>query len=187
MNKSTFGLTRLVTATFTIASVLLMVGCYTGTQPVEKQVVPKDGEILLPQAYQNWPKFVKTIDKPSGHVREIYMNPTGQSATKGEGFPSATQSVMEIYVARKNAAGDPLLDDNGRMIKGSLEKIFVMEKGDGWGQAQPAGTIDNGDWVYAAYLADGVTAATDDFSGCRGCHAPLVDADFVHRYDEHFQ
>lgn len=93
--------------------------------------------------------------------------------------------VMEIYKSAKR--GDsPVRSADGRLVKDGLAKVFVMTKGDGWGAAQPAGTLDNGDWVYAAYLADGVTPATKDFSGCRNCHAPLKEYDYVARYDQHF-
>ena len=61
-----------------------------------------------------------------------------------------------------------------------------MEKGAGWGSKQPKGTINNGDWLYGAYLADAKTPATKDFTSCRSCHAPLGDKDYIFRYDEHF-
>lgn len=46
--------------------------------------------------------------------------------------------------------------------------------------------LKNGDWMYAAYLADGKTVAPDPTATCRACHLPLTKVDFVHRYDEYF-
>ncbi|MCB1801974.1 MAG: cytochrome P460 family protein [Gammaproteobacteria bacterium] len=146
-----------------------------------------DGSVPVPAGYRQWAHFVPTVDKDqAGQVREIYINDTGLKATSGEAFPSGTVSVMEIYSARKNASGALVRNADGRLVKGDLSKIFVMAKGKGWGAAQPAGTIDNGDWVYAAYQADATTQATNDFAACRGCHAPLKEHDYVARYPEHF-
>lgn len=152
-----------------------------------KSKTVKDGEIAVPENYRDWPKFVATVDKEKGgQVREIYINSTGITAKKGEAFPFGTQTVMEIYSARKTASGEVAKDGNGRLIKDGLSRIFVMEKGKGWGAHQPDGVVDNGDWVYGAYMMDGKTPATKDFSACRACHLPLKDDDFIARYDEHF-
>ena len=144
-----------------------------------------DGDIAVPANYQNWPKFVPTVDKPD-QIREIYINNTGLSATAGAAFPSGTVTVMELYAPKKDGNGNPIKDSKDRLVKDKLEKIFVMAKQDGWGQQLASDVIPNGDWLYGAYLADGTTAATQDFTACRSCHAPLTDKDFIHRYDEHF-
>ncbi|MCB1886976.1 MAG: cytochrome P460 family protein [Rhodocyclaceae bacterium] len=148
---------------------------------------PVDGEVPVPEGYRSWPRFVGTVDKAAaGQVREIYINAEGMRAAKGEAFPSGTIAVMEIHAARKGPGDKPLTDAQGRLVKGSLSKIFVMQKGAGWGAAQPAGTLDNGDWVYGAWEADGRSAAKVDFKACRACHAPLATTDYIARYDEHF-
>ena len=161
-------------------------GCNSTKEDTMGMEATMDGEMPVPAGYKSWPKFVSTIDKSSGHVREIYINKTGLMAEQGEAFPSGTVSVMEIYNAQKGADGKPITDAMGRFKKADLAKVFVMAKGDGLGAMQPEGTIDNGDWIYSAYMGDGVTVATSDFSGCRSCHMPLADDDYVARYDEHF-
>lgn len=70
-------------------------------------------------------------------------------------------------------------------MKGDLAKIFVMGKEQGWGDGLPD-NLKNGDWAYAAYDTSG-KPLMEDFTKCRACHAPLVQNDFVHRYDEYFQ
>ncbi|PWQ95498.1 cytochrome P460 family protein [Leucothrix pacifica] len=147
----------------------------------------QDGDTAVPADYRSWPKFVKTVDKvKTAQVRELYINQAGMKTQRGDDFPSGTISVMELYDAQKTADGKAVMDKNGRLIKSKLSKIFIMEKGEGWKSKQPAGTIDNGDWIYSAYLADGKTPATSDFAACRTCHLPLADDDYVARYDEHF-
>jgi len=146
-----------------------------------------DGSTATPSDYKNWPKFVPTVDKAATpQVRELYINQAGMMSKRGDDFPSGTVSVMELYEAQKLADGKPRMDAKGNLVKGKLSKIFIMEKGKGWGSQQPAGTIDNGDWIYSAYLADGKTPATKDFAACRSCHLPLADKDYIARYDEHF-
>ena len=73
----------------------------------------------------------------------------------------------------------------GKLERGDLLRVFVMGKGEGWGETAPQG-LKNGDWVYAAYGADGKIAA-DPIAPCRACHLPLVTKDFVQRYDEYFE
>lgn len=146
--------------------------------PANAGDAPKaDGDIAVPDGYASWTKFVPTVVKPNGQIREIYINDTGLQANKGEAFPYGTVSVMEIYSSK---------DDGGKPAKDELKKIFVMSKGEGWGGKQADSVIPNGDWLYGAYLADGKTAATTDFNACRDCHAPLAEDDYIARYDEHF-
>jgi len=170
-----------------IVAAMGLAGCNHMAKSDMAMAAPMDGQIATPANYTAWPKFVQTVDKAAaGQVREIYINTMGTKMAKGDAFPNGTESVMEIYAAKMDKDGKPVMNGNGRLIKGDLKKVFVMKKGEGWGAAQPAGTLDNGDWVYAAYEADGKTPAKVDFNSCRGCHAPLKDADYIARYDEHF-
>ena len=92
---------------------------------------------------------------------------------------------MENYAALAAADGTLMKDADGKLVKGDLLRVFVMGKDAGWGASAPEG-LKNGDWIYAAYLADG-KASADNTATCRGCHLPLANKDFVHRYDEYFQ
>lgn len=158
-----------------------------GPTPMAAVAQPaRDGEVPVPDGYREWTRFVPTVDKPdAGQVREIYINDAGLQARRGEPFPHGTVLVMEIYPARKD--GEALTRDaDGRLVKGPLDKIFVMAKGRGWGARQPAGTLDNGDWLYGAYQGSDRAQATADFGACRSCHSPMSKEDFVARYGEHF-
>ncbi|MGB1108791.1 MAG: cytochrome P460 family protein [Gammaproteobacteria bacterium] len=177
----TFNKSLLVAAAVTLTS--LTSTAYAGGHGEAKS----DGQVAVPAGYASWPKFVGTVDKAkAGQVREIYINDTGMQAKKGEAFPHGTVTVMEIYAAKKGADGNVTTSTDGRLVKGGLKKIFVMAKGKGWGQNLPAGNVDNGEWVYSAYMADGKTKAAKSYEACRACHAPLAEQDFVARYDEHF-
>lgn len=177
---TTLGIASVVTVS------IAMIGCSSKVTK-HKTIAKTDGHITVPFDYLSWQKFVSTIDKSkTGQVREIYMNTLGLSAKKGGVFPSGTVTVMEIYAAKKMPSGELLKSSAGKLVKGKLSKVFVMEKGSGWASKQAAGTINNGDWSYGAYLADAKTPATKNFAACRSCHAPLSNKDYIFRYDEHF-
>lgn len=146
----------------------------------------KDGELVLPADYTQWPKFLSEVQRPDAkQVREIYMNTAARAGTAAKGFPDGTVFVMENYAAKLNADGSPQTDAQGKLVKGELARIFVMGKNPGWGADAPEGQR-TGTWVFSSFLPDG-QKSTDDLTKCRACHAPLTSKDFVHRYDEYFQ
>ena len=168
-----------------LASVFL-VSC-AQTPPPAPVVKLTDGQLPLAADYKSWPVFLKEVQRPDAkQIRDIYINTVGSKTAAGKAFPNGTVSVMELYKAKENADGTLSKGANGKLEKGALLKVFVMGKGDGWGESAPAG-MKNGDWVYSAYLPDG-KPAPDPIVACRSCHLPLGESkDFVHRYDEYFQ
>lgn len=160
--------------------------------PMKKDIVQtsalgstKDGDLAFPADYKSWPKFLLEVQKAEAkQVRDLYINTTGARTTQGQPFPNGTVMVMEIYKAKAN--GDALLTGaDGKLVKGDLAKVFVMGKGDGWGQ-DVADNMKNGNWLYGAFGPDG-KPLMEDFNKCRACHAPLMQKDYVHRYDEYFE
>lgn len=144
-----------------------------------------DGELAVPADYRSWPKFLGAVQRPDAkQVREIYMSPSAAQAVASRGFDNGTVFVMENYAAAANPDGTLKTGPDGKLVKGDLLRVFVMGKGEGWGQASPE-VLRNGNWVYASYLASG-QKGPEDTATCRACHLPLKDKDFVHRYDEHF-
>jgi hemoglobin len=183
-----FALAGLVAVvTFTLA------GCETtATTPgtasgiAQKGAGPKDGELPLAGDYKTWPRFLTGIDKEQvKQVRDIYINTVGAQTMAGKDFPNGTVMVMEIYKAKESADGDLAKGADGKLIKGDLAKVFIMGKGDGWGQTVPD-NLKTGAWVFSAAGPDGKPVA-EDFTKCRACHVPLAQKDFVHRYDEYFE
>lgn len=158
----------------------LLAGCALGPG------APKDGELAVPADYKSWPKFLSAVQRPDAkQVREIYMNPEATKATPAGGFSNGTVFVMENYAALETTDGKLATDDQGKLIKADLLRVFVMGKNAGWGQEVPE-SLRNGNWVYASYLGDGRSKGPEDTATCRACHLPLANKDFVHRYDEHF-
>jgi len=176
--------------TITAAVALLALGACTGMDGMSggtaAKPAPKDGELAVDMGYKSWPVFLANIDKEQAkQVRDIYINTIGAKTMAGKDFPNGTVMVMEIYKARENMDGTLEKGPDGKLVKGALAKVFTMTKGEGWGQMVPD-TLKNGSWVYSASGPDGKLLA-EDFTKCRACHAPLMQKDFVHRYDEYFE
>ena len=171
---------RIVLALGAVA--VVVAGCASMTAPAPAL---KDGELARPADYRGWSKFLSAVQRPDAkQVREIYMNNTAKAGTAAAGFPNGTVFVMENYAAAANPDGTLKTGADGKLVKGDLLRVFVMGKNAGWGASAPEG-LKNGDWIYSAYLASG-DKAPDSTATCRACHLPLVNKDFVHRYDEFF-
>ncbi|MBK7485578.1 MAG: cytochrome P460 family protein [Nitrospira sp.] len=149
------------------------------TTVAEAGAAPKDGEIALPADYKTWPKFLSEVQREDAkQVRELFVSPAGAKACPASAFPQGTQLVMELYKAK--AEGEALAKGaDGKLVKGDLLKVFVMEKNEGWGPARTSEETAPG-----SGRAAGGKALAEDFTKCRACHAPLAQKDFVHRYDE---
>lgn len=92
---------------------------------------------------------------------------------------------MEIWKAKKKPDGALERSASCTLIKSELASIFLMGKSEGAG-AGIAPAPRNGDWVYAAYGADGKTPAGPPAAACRGCHLGQASTDWVFGYNEYF-
>ena len=135
----------------------------------------KDGQVQFPQGYTEWPAFKLGIEKPSGHIRDIYINNVANNVVEGGKFPYGSESVMEIYKASSSDSG---------LVKQDLEKVYVMKKVKG-GEAQAPAGLATGDWIFAAYAPDGSPLKVD-YTGCRGCHLPHEQTDYIFHYEDFF-
>jgi len=151
------------------------------------QAPTKDGEAAVPMAYKSWPKMLSAVQRPDAkQVREMFIDTKGNQTKAGDPFPYGTVMVMENYSAVAKPDGTLEMGADGKLVKGNLVRIFVMEKARGAGQDVPE-ALRNGEWVYAAYTPDG-KKTEDNLMACRGCHLTVTGKkDFVHRYDEYFQ
>src|SRR5205814_1508687 len=69
----------------------------------------------------------------------------------------------------EDAAGEPLLDKDGRFVPNALTTIFVMRKERGFGADYKE--LRNGEWEYASYRPDGSFGTQPSATGsCALCH-----------------
>ena len=84
---------------------------------------------------------------------------------------------------RLDDKGELLKDPNGRLVRGPLDRIVVMEKQTGWGAEYPD-DLRNGEWEYARFQADGSRDPKANIKGCFECHKPLSASDFVFTFSD---
>ena len=139
----------------TIGLMLSVIGCadMSRTPSAQSGSTPKDGELAFPSDYKSYPTFIQGIQKPNA-VRDLYINQIGAKAGQGEPFANGSVLVMEIYNAKKDGDGSFVKDRDGHLVKNGLAKVFVMQKGAGWGNNAPQ-SLKNGDWIYSAFNSNG--------------------------------
>jgi hypothetical protein len=158
---------------------LALLGLAVGPAAAQPAYTPGPENINLPTDYQA--RFVRysVVDKPDRKIiRFMYVNPEAFDALKkGEPSPDGTIIIMEDHGAKLDAAGTPMLDQQGRFIPlAPILAIGVQEKRKGWGVGYPDAKR-NGEWEYARWDATGKRApATMD--ACFNCHKPRTDQDF---------
>ena len=124
-------------------------------------------------------------DQPDiAEIREAYINPEALKQFRpGEPFPSGTVITLSIFKARLDEEGRLLRDPNGRLVRGTIDRIVVMEKRTGWGIEYPD-DIRNGEWEYERFRPDGTRELTANITGCFQCHKPFDKIDFVFTIQE---
>jgi len=125
------------------------------------------------------------LDQPDNkEIRELYVNPEALKSFKpGQPLPSGTVLTAPTFKALLNEKGELLKDANGRLIRGALDRIVVMEKRKGWG-TEYAADLRNGEWEYGRFRPDGTLGANVNYDACFQCHKPKGDQDFVFTYPQ---
>ena len=79
---------------------------------------------------------------------------------------------------RTDVQGEFVRDTNGRLIRGRLDRVVVMEKRTGWGAEYPD-ELRNGEWEYSIFNPDGVFRTGANIKACFECHKPKSSEDFI--------
>lgn len=155
-----------------IGSAMLLVGgaCATMVGP---------DNVAFPTGYKSQVR-VTTVDRAdTKQVREIYASAAAANmARAGKPLPNGSVFTMEIYQAKADTKGELAKDSNGRLVKGDLTAVFVMEKRAGFGAGYPD-ELRNGEWEYARFAPGGERVANADTKPCLQCHKPMAKQDFV--------
>jgi len=135
-------------------------------------------------AYQNHVLY-DVLDQPDlAEIREAYITPEALTKFRADRtFPSGTVLTMPTFKALTNEKGEFVRDANGRLVRGRLDRIVVMEKRTGWGAEYPE-DFRNGEWEYERFRPDGARDTTADIPGCFKCHKPFAKLDFVFTIQE---
>ena len=125
------------------------------------------------------------LDQPDNkEIREAFVTAdTLKHIKAGQALPSGTIITLPTFKARLDDKGELLKDPNGRLVRGPLDRIVVMEKRTGWGAEYPE-DLRNGEWEYARFQADGSRDPKANIKGCFECHKPLSASDFVFTFSD---
>lgn len=158
-----------------VPAVALFIATTSATAGPEKVAFP---------AYQTHVLYT-VLDQPDiKELREAYVNPEALKAVRpGQPLPSGTVLSLPTFKALLNDKGELVRDPNGRLVRGRLDRIVVMEKRTGWGVEYPEG-LRNGEWEYARFRPDGTRDQQADIKGCFECHKPESERDFVFTFSQ---
>jgi len=124
----------------------------------------------------------ETLFNERSGVTTVYVNEVAASAAKSRTlpFPEGAMIVMEFAKPVKNAAGEPMRDERGALLRGDIEHVDVMKRGPVLDAGDPSRA---GHWSFASYGADGKTlVAPGEAVKCAACHSQgAADRDFVFR------
>lgn len=169
-------------AGFTMAGSLWMSGQAPTAPAVDRVGFPKD--------YKDW-TVLYVFDRPDNRqIRTGYVNDMAATVKNGgqSNYPYESVVVMEAVNALRDAAGNAVLDENGRFIPdpAAVPTVNVMRKGKGFGADY--GPLRNGEWEYVAFRPDGTyTTPPQNSANCANCHLQAgLGKDYVFRASMRF-
>lgn len=166
-----------------LALALLGLVVFTRMQrPMAVPAYPPGREpMTLPANYRETFDLYVTVDRPDAITRKIYISPAAVEALDaGEDLPERTQIVVEAFAAARDADGNLLRNDQGRLVPDALDPaIHVAELRSTWLIEDLAASSHVGDWNFASF--DNETGAPFDepLSDCFSCHDGASRRDFV--------
>lgn len=108
----------------------------------------------------------------------IYANDIARDGAQADGaMPEGSILIAELYAALKDSEGEVIESAIGRRVPGPLKAVAMMERRTGW-DAQYPDALKVGDWEFEVFSPEGENLGKDT-TGCRECHAPLGDSEFM--------
>lgn len=142
---------------------------------------PLEDRVGFPEGYREDYNLFFVFDRTDARsIQYVCANQQAASVQSGQPFPYGSVLVFETWRPRQEA-GDLVRDERGRLIRESLNTIFVMRKEPGFGEEY--GPLRNGEWEYVAYRPDKTHATLpQNTANCASCHqAGAAGQDWVFR------
>jgi plastocyanin len=163
---------HLVIVMFASSTLLWVAGALQSIVHSQALPAPVVDRVGFPFGYrETFKRFYVFDNYQNRQIRAVYGNAIAASVLPGQtfNFPYGSILLFESYTVRQDAAGEPLLDREGRFIPDVLNTIFVMRKERGFGVDYRE--LRNGEWEYVAYRPDGSYATPPSGTGaCAQCH-----------------
>ncbi len=115
-------------------------------------------------------------------VIRVFANQTALEGVRRDGKPPhGSVLVGELYSAKLDAAGAAVVSALGRRVIDKPAAVVVMQRGAGFDAEYPD-ALKVGDWEFAVFKPGGARV-DKDVTGCRQCHHPIADKEFLFTYE----
>jgi cytochrome c553 len=154
-------------------------GAATGAKSAFLPNVAKTS-VTFPESYKNTFTKYHTINFPATkQVRYYYANKAAVAAAKaGKPLPDGSVLFAEVYAAKLDADGKPVMGSDGFYVADKLLLYTSMASGAGWGKDIPE-MLRNGDWNYAVFTTDKQHKPGVNQAECLACHKPLDNTSYT--------
>jgi cytochrome c553 len=154
-------------------------GAATGAKSAFLPNVAKSN-VTFPEGYKNTFTKYHAINFPATkQVRYYYANKAAVTAAKaGKPLPDDSVLFAEVYAAKLDADGKPVMGGDGFYVADKLLFYTSMASAAGWGKDIPE-MLRNGDWNYAVFTTDKQHKPGVNQAECLACHKPLDSTSYT--------
>lgn len=139
----------------------------------------------FPDDYQGTYTLYYSFNLPERkQVRYAYANDIAMQRAQADGsLGDGTMILVEVYKAKLDADGGPIVGADGLFEKDELALYTAMGKRTGWGDDIPE-RLRNGDWSYAVFTTERTHKSGVNQAKCLACHKPLHDDDYMFSFKQ---
>ena len=136
--------------------------------------------VTFPEGYKDTFAKYHTINFPANkQVRYYYANKAAVAAAKaGKPLPEGSVLFAEVYAAKLDAAGNPVMGGDGFYVADKLLNYTAMARDAGWGKDIPE-MLRNENWNYAVFTNDKQLRPGVNQAECLACHKPLDNVSYT--------
>ena len=165
-----------------IANVAAWFAAQPGAQPSAKSAFLPGlaaSRVKFPEGYRDTFTRYHTINFPATRqVRHFFANPAAvQAAKAGKPLPDGSVLFAEVYSARLDADGKPVVGADGFFVADKLLFYTAMAREAGWGADIPE-MLRNENWNYAAFSLEKQPRSVNQ-AECLACHKPLDKSSYA--------
>jgi len=135
--------------------------------------------VAFPEGYRETFTRYHTINFPATkQVRHFFANKVAaQAARQGRALPDGSVLFAEVYTAKLEADGKPVVGTDGFFVADRLLFYTAMAREAGWGAEIPE-MLRNENWNYAAFGLDKQQRSINQ-AECLACHKPLDRSSYL--------
>jgi cytochrome c553 len=130
--------------------------------------------VTFPEGYNaSFTKYLSMNFPATKQVRYFYANGKAVKAARaGEPLPDGSVIIGEVYAARLDSEGKPVLRVDGFYEPEKLVAYTAMARDAGWGKDIPE-MLRNENWNYAVFTPAKQMRPGVNQAECLGCHKPM--------------